>query len=177
MTQRLLLLFALGLAVGLPQAFAQKHVEKGSGKPYGARDPQTCASRKEPAKGAPSAAQAAQYFACDQEGVDGFRNLTQVADVKVEVAPKGRPFNVLTDSVPDIDVSALVFNIRGGFTQNYCTLVGGNGQYSNAGKNCLVYDEPNAKGTCYKDNFGDWHCQMVDGAGLGRPRQGGSPVK
>jgi hypothetical protein len=155
---RILLFAALIVFVGLPLAYAQKD----SGKPYGARDPHTCASRKDPAKGALSAAQALQYLSCDMEGIDGFGHLAQVADVKVEVA-KGRPFNINTDSTPDIDVSELVYNIRGGLTTGYCSII--DNTVTVAGKNCLISDQPNAVGICYKSNFGDWHCSMRDPTG------------
>ena len=154
----LLLAGALILFAGLPLAYAQKD----SGKPYGARDPHTCASRKDPAAGALSSGQALQYLSCDMEGIDGFGHLSQVANVKVEVA-KGRPFNINTDSIPDIDVSQLVFNIRGSLTTGYCSIV--DGTVTLAGKNCMISDQPNAVGMCYKSNFGDWHCSMRDPTG------------
>jgi hypothetical protein len=59
MLQRLVLLMTLVLAAGV--AYAQQ----GIGKPFGARDPRTCASRE----AGLSAAQAKQYFICDSEKV------------------------------------------------------------------------------------------------------------
>ncbi|HLY62524.1 MAG TPA: hypothetical protein VKV95_17420 [Terriglobia bacterium] len=161
MTKRFLLLVVLVVCVGLPLAFAQK----GAGKPYLARDPKTCDSRKAPEKGEISAAQAAQYLTCDMEVINGFGQLSQVTDVKVEVG-KGRPFNINTDSIPDIDVSALVFNIRGSYNWAYCSKV--DGTVTVAGKNCSRGPQPAAQGMCYKNNFGDWHCSMRDGAAFMR---------
>lgn len=150
MTKRLLLLVALVLAVGLPLANAQKD----AGKPYGARDPQPCTSRKAPAKGGPSAAQAAQYVTCDREAIDGSGHLGQIGDLKVDVA-KGHPFDAWRDSHPSIDVTQTVYDIRGSFKTAYCTAMKDGAM---AGKNCLTGDVLTSTGSCYKDNFGNWHC-------------------
>jgi hypothetical protein len=147
-----LLLVPVVLAMSVPISYGQKD----TGKPYGARDPQPCASRKLPAKGAPSAAQAAQYITCDREAIDGYGHLGQIGDLKVEVS-KGHAFNVYMDSAPNIDVSQTVYGIRGSFKTAYCTAMKDGGV---ARKNCLTSDVPTAAGSCYKDNFGDWHCTL-----------------
>jgi hypothetical protein len=152
MTKRLLLVVVLVLAVGLPLAYAQK----GAGKPFGARDPQPCGSRKAPAKGAPSAAQAAQYITCDREAVDAFGYLGQLSDLKVEVS-KGHAFTMY-DQAPNIDVSQTVYGIRGSFKAYHCAVV--DGAVTLADKNCMTSEFPTANGNCYKDNFGDWHCGL-----------------
>ena len=78
----------------LVAAAAQFSYAQGVGAKFGARDPHTCSSRKEPVKGALTAEQSRQYFICDQErvwtGATTFLNL--VTDVKVEIG-KGRPLN------------------------------------------------------------------------------------
>jgi hypothetical protein len=143
--------FALMLLLGSAQA--------GVGTRYEARDPQTCASTKEPKSGAPSAAQATQYFICDTEH-EASQMLYLVTNVKVEVAPTGRPFNILTDSMSEIDPAQSVYNIRGGFTHYQCAPV--SAYMQNSGKNCSSYDGTKAKGICFKTTFGDWHCMMSD---------------
>ena len=45
--------------------------QPGSGKPYETRDPFTCKSKKDPAKGAPSSTQLKNYVLCTNEKVAG----------------------------------------------------------------------------------------------------------
>ena len=95
-------------------AWAQPH----PGAPYGARDPSVCASRKAPVKGAPTIDQAKAYFYCDTELANGYLYL--VADVKIEVAPGSRPFNILTDTTGIIDPKQPIYNIRGSYSFYQC---------------------------------------------------------
>jgi hypothetical protein len=152
MTKKLLLLVVSVLAVGLPLANAQKD----AGKPYEARDPQPCGSRKDPAKGAPSATQAAHYVTCDREAIDGSGHLGQIADLKVEVG-KGHA-STIYDQAPNIDPAQTVYAFRGSFKSYYCSIVAGG--IADTGKNCQTSDVPAATGSCYKDSFGDWHCTL-----------------
>ena len=149
-----LLLIALTLVIGLPLA----HAQQGSGKAYGARDPQTCTSRKAPEKGAISAELARQYFICDTEH-DAGEQLYLTGDVKNIVVAKGRAFNISTDIADDIDTRQLVYDIRGSYTFYSCSKIG---DYGKLGENCSSTDEPAAVGYCYKTNSGNWHCNMVD---------------
>jgi hypothetical protein len=146
-----LVVLASTLVVG---AWGQTGVEA----KYGTRPLRTCASRKEPTRGAPSAQQATQYFACEAEHESGADLLYLVSDVKVEVAP-GRPFNILTDSFDAIDVRQPVYDIRGSFTAYQCSKIG---MMYKKGQNCNSGQQPQAKGICYKDTFGEWHCKMLD---------------
>jgi hypothetical protein len=141
--------------------------QQGSGKPFGARDPRTCPSRK----AAPSAAQARLYFICDEELV---ANPTQpggqlqlVTDVKVEVGT-GRPFNYQSDSFGwatnlGIDPSQTVYPIRGSFTTWICLKLGYAGAFGSPGQNCTKAPQPAGKGICFKTAFGEWHCTMSEG--------------
>jgi hypothetical protein len=43
-----------------------------------------------------------------------------VADVKVEVAPSARAFNILTDTTGIIDPKQPIYNIRGSYTAYQC---------------------------------------------------------
>jgi hypothetical protein len=137
-------------------AWAQPH----PGAPYGARDPSVCASRKAPVKGAPTIDQAKAYFYCDTELANGYLYL--VADVKIEVAPGSRPFNILTDTTGIIDPKQPIYNIRGSYSFYQC--VNPAKCYSgtiSARKNCNSSDVSNATGMCYRDSFADWHCVMA----------------
>lgn len=158
MTRKLLLIVAAVLVFGLPLANAQE----GAGKPFGSRDPRTCASRKEPVKGAPTAAQLKQYFICDYEIVNSAWNpatINLITGVTLEVG-KGRPFNILLDSFPSIDPTQTVYPIQGGFTLWNCGELGKGG--NEPGHSCgMKYENDNAEGICYKDSFGNWHCKFL----------------
>ena len=155
---------AIALSVAAISAFAQK----GSGGKFSARDARTCPSRKEPRNGAPSAAQLKQYVICDMEyvqaaGASGAL-LYLVGNVNIEVG-KGRPFNILTDSFPDVDPSQTVYPIRGTFMQWQCAEpqkpIPGVTNAPVVGKNCFKYETPStASGISYKDTFGDWHTKI-----------------
>ncbi len=154
---RFLMLTATVVTV-LLGAFGSTFAQKGIGAKYGSRDPRTCADSKSPKAGAPSPTQAAQYVVCSSE--HEINDLYLVENVMVQVG-KGRPYNIREDiNFPDIDTSFPVYPIRGSLTQYDCGVI-----YldrSNLNRNCSVYSQPNAKGACYKDNFGDWRCGMTD---------------
>jgi hypothetical protein len=160
-----LLPIVMTLCVVCLPAFAQP----GAGAKYGARDPHTCSSTMEPAKGAPSPEQAAKYVACAGETVGMSSNLFLLENVKVEVG-KGIPWMELDrPSRPtDADTKSLVYSIRGSYTKYQCGAV----VPINRGQNCSVYYHPKAVGTCYRTNFGDWHCNMQDFNFTTGPRQG-----
>lgn len=146
----------------------------GVGAQFGTREPATCASRTAPARGAPSADQARQYFICDKE-VAFMNTLSLVTNVKVQVAPVSEPPNQLVYSVPDMDPRQPVWDLRGGFTQYSCnklsTMPGwptGMNAFARA-HTCNAVDEPAATGVCYRNTFGDWHCSMSGGAANSRP--------
>ena len=134
---------------------------QGVGAKYGSRDPRTCADKKSPKSDAPSSAQAAQYVICSSEHI--INDLYLVENVTVQVG-KGRPYNIREDiNFPDIDTKLPVYPVRGSLTKYSCGVI-----YldrSNLNRNCSVYDQPNAKGACYKDSFGDWRCAMTDASG------------
>jgi hypothetical protein len=152
-------LLGLLLALGAPLS-----AQSGIGAKYGTRDPHACANMKAPAKGVLSPAQALQYFTCVTEGVSG-DNLYLVTDAKIEVG-KGTPFKELGGgSRPgNADVDGIVYQIRGSYKKYQCAAVSTSGLklLENAGKNCRIYNQPNATGICYRDQFGDWQCHMLD---------------
>jgi hypothetical protein len=130
---------------------------------YGTRDPATCATRTAP----PNAQTAARYFICDAEHESGDA-MYLVNNVKVQVAPKGRPFNMRTDSWPGVDPSQPIYDIRGSFRNYQCSAKNSLSWENHPGQACAYGDQPNATGECYRDTFADWHCKMldVDHAGL-----------
>jgi hypothetical protein len=132
-----------------------------TGKRFGSREPSTCPSRKAPGRGAPSGAQAAQYFRCYFENGGSAETRYLASNVKVEVG-RGRRFNPVSDSFSGIDTSQLVYDIRGSYDSYQCTFLGNvNGLL---GKNCTHAPQPHAGGVCYKDTFGDWNCVFSDGS-------------
>jgi hypothetical protein len=159
MTRKLLMVAALTLSAGLTLTDAQQ----GLGKPFGARDPRTCPSRKDGL----SVAQAKQYVICDYEKVLQPNTSTALlylaTDVTVQVG-KGRPFNMRADSfgfatTNGIDPSETVYPIQGSFTGWYCSPLH---LASDTGKNCSKVPQPAAKGICFKSSFSEWHCIMTD---------------
>src|ERR1022692_1818980 len=128
-------LLALLTVIGGTSAWAQSH----PGTPFGARDPHICKSRKDPAKGGPAADQAKAYFLCDNEllvpgrfGGSG-SYLYLVTELKIDVAPNARPFNIDTDAnnTGDIDPRQPVYNIKGTYAHYQCFTpdAGGGGTY------------------------------------------------
>lgn len=146
--------------------------QSGSGAKYGTRDPQTCSSMKEPAKGAPSSALAAKYVTCQFEKEVNGNSIYLLTDVKVEVGG-GIPYQQL----PNIhrpggaDPNTMVYSIRGSFKKYMCAVVHPSGVLANAGKSCRIYDVPKATGICYRDNFGEWSCSLNGDGGYGTADQ------
>ncbi len=119
-----------------------------------------------PARGAPSAAQAAEDVICAQEHVFGSSSslLGLVDNVRVQVGA-GRPYIHVRDSFQDIDPHQLVYPIRGSFRSDACSeLVGPNGSPERRGRNCSVRENPNASGVCFTTTFGDWRCDVQNNA-------------
>jgi len=131
----------------------------GVGKPFGARDPYTCADSKQPTSGLPSAEQAKEYFICQAEYVSG-NYLYLVSDVTLETG-KPRDYNSNEDlNCPNIDVTVQVLPIHGKYKSYQCALL--SDILQNQGKNCYITQSNNAVGLCYKNSFGDWVCKMGD---------------
>lgn len=83
------------------------------GAPYGTRDPKTCASTKEPARGPISSAKAKEYVTCAYEHERKNADELWLIDVQQVEVGKPRPFNIREDSSERIRVSR-------------CTLFGAN---------------------------------------------------
>jgi hypothetical protein len=145
----------LGLAVGLPVM-----AQPGSGKPYGTRDPKICTSRKEPANGAPSVAQAIAYFNCTMESFFGDK-LVLVENVQIEVG-SGRRFLRSDSELKEIDPKYLIYPIRGSFDKYFCSRwpEPRSGYPDKSQPNCLLGHPRNTTGVCYKTSFADWKCEL-----------------
>ncbi len=65
-------------------AFSATFAQNGIGAKYNSRDPRTCDNATAPKTGALSAAKAAEYVTCENEGINGDK-LYFVEDVKVQV--------------------------------------------------------------------------------------------
>ena len=130
------------------------------GTQYGARDPSTCKSRT----AVPTAATVKQYVRCGMEGIDVGGNLVLLTNVAVQMASP-RAFQYQQDSAKSkIDVRAPVIDIRGGYKMYQCgkpTLAVAMGVVTTTPSTCVSYDQPVAEGSCYKDTFGDWNCNLA----------------
>ncbi len=148
--------------------------KKSIGERYGSREPRTCEAKKAPAMGAPTADLAAKYVICEIEKVSG-QYLYLIENVKVEVGG-GRPYNPNSDiNVPEIDVKFPIYSIRGSLTKYQCNAEDARFTHSIPGKNCTRYEEPKAKGDCYKTTFSEWRCYMTDLSNLNENYFAGVP--
>ncbi len=151
---------ALALTLATKSAAAQR----GVGAAYAARDPRPCPTVQATANRPPDVATATAAFICKAEHVFS-GSLFLVSDVRVQVGG-GTPFREL----PGIhrpggaDPNATVYAIRGSYASYMCNSVGTGPYAYKAGENCRRYDYPSAEGTCFRDNFGEWSCQMLGDA-------------
>jgi hypothetical protein len=126
-----------GLCIALIASTLPVAAQQGAGAQFGSRDPYPCPSRKDPVKGAPTNEQARKIVLCDQEiiteSISSGKLLYLVTGLTVEVA-KGRPFQMRTDAMSNIDPSQMVYPIRGGFTMWQCSALSRYGTVK--GHNC-----------------------------------------
>ncbi|MGD0345475.1 MAG: hypothetical protein ABSA85_01900 [Terracidiphilus sp.] len=150
-------LFAFLILCGASQLL---NAQPGIGAQYFTRDPITCSSKKAPASGAPSPAQAALYVRCDPSGEGLFGgNLFLLENVKVEIG-SGRPFQPGSDiGMFQIDIRQPVYPIRGSFLRYQCS--SSKASPYKRGSNCILITTPQAAGACFKTTFGDWTCKMA----------------
>ena len=135
----------------------------GIGAQYGTREPTTCKSRITPPT---SSAIAKKYVLCGMEGFDGIQVMNILTDVNVQVGGQ-RAFNYVRDAADNqVDVKAQVYDIRGSYKQYSCTKPVTDGGAYLATHNCVLFEQPVATGSCYRDNFADWHCSLT-GSRLG----------
>ena len=140
------------------------------GAKYGARNPATCPTIKEPAKGAPSTAQATEYTQCTMEFEMSGNTLFLLQDLKVEIGGGTPLLQIPMIHRPgSADPNGTVYAIRGSYKQYQCTVI--SKIYPDAGKNCRVYDVPKATGSCYRTNFGEWSCKLLGDSDYGTAGQ------
>jgi hypothetical protein len=149
------ILATLSLNVALPLAAM---AQAGAGVSFDARDPATCPDKSAPTVGPITADLAAQYVTCEEESAS-YITLQLVDQMKVQVGAP-RAFQFETDSSDNVDSSQPVYPIRGSYVRYRCSHP--NAAVGTVGKNCSLYDQPNASGSCTKTTFGDWYCQMKD---------------
>ncbi|MEO6655747.1 MAG: hypothetical protein ABIO36_06650 [Pyrinomonadaceae bacterium] len=134
---------------------------QGPGAKYGARDPRTCNDKTSPKTGSLSAAKATEYAICENEHESGGGYLYLVEDIKVTQVGAGRRYNPREDiNFSGIDTKFLIYPIRGSYSSYQCTAIFPD--KTNTNRNCNTYSAPNAKGACYKKEFGEWRCMLVD---------------
>ena len=138
--------------------------QKGAGAKFGARDPRTCTSLKDPQRGAPTGEQMKKVFICQEESVTrsvgGSETLHLLTNVTMQVG-RARPFQMSTDAWPDSDPSQPVYPVQGGYTSWSCGVIGY--MANQKGHNCNKVDQPHSSGICYKNSFGNWVCKFMDG--------------
>ena len=157
----LLLLPLLVSVVGYAQTTSVLAPQKGVGTLYGTRDSVACKSKKEPAKGGPSAELATDYVRCGREGVStSDHSLTLWEKVQLDIG-KGRPYQASDSRLQEIDPAEPVFPIRATFDLYRCfdparmTPV-----QPGPGHNCNFNPNVHGTGVCYKTTFSDWNCEM-----------------
>ena len=155
------LLLAIITIIFICGASGSIHAQNGIGAKYNARDPRTCADATLPKTGALSAAKAAEYVICENEHESGGGYIYFVEDVKVTQVGAGRRYNPREDiNFSGIDTKFLIYPIRGSYKSYQCTAIFPD--KTNTNRNCNSYSAPNAKGACYKKDFGEWRCMLVD---------------
>jgi hypothetical protein len=126
------------------------------------RQPRTCSSRSAPSSGAISAAQAAKYAACEDEGdnqskLPGSVNFVDI--LSLQVAKPRRVNSVDISSYgPTIDENRPIYPITGKANWYTCfNLLGGIYQ---RGQNCIVVRSTDSRGNCYKTTSNKWACKL-----------------
>jgi hypothetical protein len=126
------------------------------------RQPRTCASRSAPSKGAISAAQAAIYAACEDEGDNPSKypgSVNFVDILSLQVAKPRRVTDVdVTRYGQTIDANRPIYPIRG--SANWYTCFNLQGGIYQRGQNCIVVRSTQSVGDCYKTTFGKWACKL-----------------
>ena len=139
---------------------------------FGARAPRTCADKSAPAKGPITAGLARKYFICKAEKYVG-ADLYLVENVKLQVGG-GVPYTPNLGAFHEIDVTVPLYPIRGSLVKYSCAKI--IGSYSPSPESsCQAFDEPAARGYCYKTTFNDWDCYMSDTSQYSQSRRGPPP--
>jgi hypothetical protein len=118
-----------------------------------------CPDRSQPSSGRMTVAQATAYVVCKYESDKPYNSTVQFIDViKLEIAGATRKVSAGDVSRwPQIDKSKPIYDLRGHYILHTCSNLS---NARKAGSNCLRGEVTNAKGTCYRDKFGDWSCYI-----------------
>ena len=136
-----------------------------SGADWGARDPLACAPLQQAAP--PSPEQVGLLVQCERESAStSSGELRLIKAITVQVGkPMPGPEAFLLYSLPEVDVAAPVYPLRGAMTWSVCMTSYSAGLYGDPGLNCREYDIPQAKGMCWTTSFGDWRCTLSGDTG------------
>lgn len=147
-------------------AFAGACLAAGEGAEFSTRDPVACPATPSPGSGPPSSGEATQAVQCGIEHVvTSF--ITLATDVRVVIAPKGRPFSYETDRFDGVDPTQPVYDVVGSYTEHRCDRPTRIDNSIAAGRNCQSGARPTAKGTCFRTTFSLWRCSFLDFAHSG----------
>jgi hypothetical protein len=134
---------------------------------HGARNPTAC--RSVTLRSAPTQAQAAEMVRCRHEVLNqGSGELWLMENLTVSVGapmPFAAAYN--TWVMPEAEVKARVYPLRGSFTWSVCKSRHDAGIYGNPDLNCYETDVADARGVCWKTSFGDWRC-LLNGSSANR---------
>ena len=130
------------------------------------RTNRTCPSRVSPQKGGISLQQARAYFICRYETFTGplgknGSSYDFVDNLKMQMAAARPPTraDLGLGYEEDINLNQPVYPIKVSYTQTDCPAYNP-GETGESGKgNCLIRDEVNGVGICFRSNFGEWHCK------------------
>jgi hypothetical protein len=147
----------LAFLVILASVAAQAANQPGAGREYDTRDPSSCRSKKEPARGAPSASLLREYVRCSNERtIGGYIGLFE--NLQVEIG-RSRPYSDWSDAGNlGIDNFQPVYPIRVTADFYSCRPPGSMGFPK--GRNCELKKATTFEGTCFKTTFGDWSCPV-----------------
>ncbi len=139
------------------------------------RKPRTCQSRSAPTSGGISAAQAAVYAACEDEGdsksrLPGTVNFVDILSLQVLTPRQVNEIDVNRYGQGIIDEKRPIYPIQGGV--NYYTCYNLLGGVYKRGQNCSVYRSTESRGNCFKTTFGKWTCKLTHS---GRPENKVAP--
>ena len=123
---------------------------------FGGRPPRPCPAILHK----PTDDEAAILVQCTMEQ-QAFDIINLMTDVRVHINGS-RHFSAEYGSqdinLPDADNTSDVFTLIGYAKQYACM-----DQSNNPGKNCVMSEMPNSQGTCWKTNYGEYRCAMLNG--------------
>ena len=123
---------------------------------FGGRPPRPCPAIKH----TPSDAEASVLVQCTMER-PAFDIVNLMSDVKVHITGSrhfSADYRSQDINLPDADNTSDVLTLIGYAKQYAC-----GDQAGDVGKNCVMSEMPNSQGTCWKTNYGEYRCAMLNG--------------